>query len=63
MKGVIFGGVLGLNTLCKGCSSHMTLVGLLYPRGDKSKTVCTGYKVQSTKGLNLLKESKSRASV
>ena len=45
MKGVIFGGVLGLNTLCKGCSSHITFVGLLYPGGDKSKTVCTGYKV------------------
>ena len=44
-KGVLSGGVLGLNTLCKGCSSHMTLVGLLYPGGDKSETVCTGYKV------------------
>ena len=63
MKGVIFGGVLGLNTLCKGCSSHMTLVGLLYPGGDKSETVCTGYKVQPTKGLNLLKESECCALV
>ena len=44
-NGVLSGGSLGLNTLCRGCSSHMTLVGLLYPRGDKSETVCTGYKV------------------
>ena len=36
---------LGLNTLCKGCSSHMTLVELLYPGGDKSEKVCIGYKV------------------
>ena len=34
-----------LNTLCRGCSSHTTLVGLLYPGGDKSEKVCTGYKV------------------
>ena len=44
-KGVLSGGVLGLNTLCRGCSSHTTLVGLLYPKGDKSETVYTGYKV------------------
>ena len=44
-KGVLFGGVLGLNTLCRGCSSHTTLVGLLYPRGDKSEKVYTSYKV------------------
>ena len=46
-KGVLSGGVLGLNTLCRGCSSHTTttLVGLLYPGGDKSEMVCTGYKV------------------
>ena len=44
-KGVLSGGILGLNTLCKCCSSHMTLVGLLYPEGDKSEKVCTGYKV------------------
>ena len=43
-KGVLFGGALGLNTLCGGCSSHTTLVGLLYPGGDKSEKVCTGYK-------------------
>ena len=50
-KGVLSGGVSGLNTLCRGCSSHTTLVGLLYPRGDKLEMVCTGYKVQPTKGL------------
>ena len=44
-KGVLSGGILGLNTLCKCCSSHMTLVGLLYPEGDKSETVCIGYNV------------------
>ena len=44
-KGVLSGGALGLNTLYRGCSSHTTLVGLLYPRGDKSEKVCTGYKV------------------
>ena len=41
-KGFFSGGALSLNTLCKGCSSHTTLVGLLYPRGDKSEKVCTG---------------------
>ena len=44
-KGVLSGGVLSLNTLYRGCSSHTTLVGLLYPGGDKSEKVCTGYKV------------------
>ena len=44
-KGVLFYRVLGLNTLCKGCSSHTTFVRLLYPRGDKLEKVCTGYKV------------------
>ena len=44
-KGVLSGGVLGLNTLYRGCSSHTTLVGLLYPGGDKSEKVYTGYKV------------------
>ena len=44
-KGVLFGRVLGLNTLCRSCSSHTTLVGLLYPGGDKLETVCTSYKV------------------
>ena len=44
-KGVLSGGALGLNTLCRSCSSHMTLVGLLYPGGDKSEKVCTGYKI------------------
>ena len=44
-KGVLSGGVLGLNTLCRGCSSLTTLVGLLYPGGDKSEKVCTGYEV------------------
>ena len=44
-KGVLSGGALGLNTLCRGCSSHTTLVGLLYLGGDKLETVCTGYKV------------------
>ena len=62
-KSVLSGGALDLNTLCRGCSSHMTLVGLLYPRGDKSEKVCTGYKVYPTKGLNLLKESECRVSV
>ena len=44
-KGVLSGGALDLNTLCRGHSSHTTLVGLLYPWGDKSEIVCTGYKV------------------
>ena len=44
-KGVLFGGALGLNTLCKGCSSHTTLVGLLYLGGDKSEKDCTGFEV------------------
>ena len=39
------GGALGLNTLCRGCSSHTTLVGLLYLGGDKLEKVCTGYKI------------------
>ena len=43
--GVLSGGALGFNTLCRGCSSHTTLVGLLYPGGDKSEKVCTGYEV------------------
>ena len=30
-KGDLFGGTLGLNTLCRGHSSHTKLVGLLYP--------------------------------
>ena len=42
---VFFGGALGLNTLCRVCSSHTILVGLLYPGGDKLEKVCTGYKV------------------
>ena len=44
-KGVLSGGALGLNTLCRGCSSHTTFVRLLYLGEDKSKKVCTGYKV------------------
>ena len=44
-KGVLSGGVLSLNTLYRGCSSHTTLVGLLYHGGDKSEKVCTGYEV------------------
>ena len=32
---------IGLDT----CASHTTLVGLLYPGGDKSEKVCTGYEV------------------
>ena len=44
-KGVLSSGALDLNTLCRGCSSHTTLVGLLYPGEDKSEKVCTGYKV------------------
>ena len=44
-KDVLSGEVLGLNTLCRGCSIHTKLVRLLYPRGDKSEKVCTGYKV------------------
>ena len=39
------GEVLGLNTLCRGRSSHTTLVGLLYYGGDKSEKVYIGYKV------------------
>ena len=62
-KVILSGGTLGLNTLCRSCSNHTTLVGLLYPGGDKSEKVYTGYKVQPTKGLNLLKESECRASV
>ena len=31
--------------LCRGCSSNMTFVGLLYLEVDKSKMVCIGYKV------------------
>ena len=44
-EGVLSGGILGLNTLCRGCSNHMTLVGLLYSGGDKLEKVCTDYKV------------------
>ena len=44
-KGVFSVGALGLNTLCRCYSSHTTLVGLLYPGGNKSEKVCTGYKV------------------
>ena len=44
-KGVLSGGALSLNTLCRGCSRHTTLAGLLYLGGDKSETVCIGYKV------------------
>ena len=44
-KDVLSDGVLGLNTLCRGCSIHTKLVRLLYPRGDKSEKVCIGYKV------------------
>ena len=32
-NGVLSGGVLDLNTLCKGYSNHTTLVGLLYLGG------------------------------
>ena len=44
-KGVLSGGALGLNTLCRGCSSHTTLVGLLYLGGDKLEKVYTDYKI------------------
>ena len=44
-KGVLSGGTLGLNTLCRGCSSHTTLVGLLYLGGDKLEKVYTDYKI------------------
>ena len=44
-EGCSSSGALGLNTLCRGCSSHTTLVRLLYLGGDKLETVCTGYKV------------------
>ena len=44
-KDVLSSGALDLNTLCRGRSSHTTLVGLLYPKGDKLEKVCTGYKV------------------
>ena len=63
MKGVLSSGVLGLNTLCRGRSSHTTLVRLLYLGGDKLEKVYTGQEVQPTKGLNLLKESECRALV
>ena len=36
---------------------------LLYPGGDKSEKVYISYKVQPTKGLNLLKESECHTSV
>ena len=36
---------IGLDTCARGCSSHITLVGLLYPGGDKLEKVCTGYEV------------------
>ena len=45
MKGVLSSGVLGLNTLCRGCSCHTTLVRLLYLGGDKLEKVYTGYEV------------------
>ena len=59
---------IGLDTCTKvevegGGSSHRTFVRLLYLGGDKSETFCTSYKVQPTKGLNLLKESKCCALV
>ena len=44
-KGVFSGGILGLNTLCRGCSNHMTFVELLYPEGDEPEKVCVDYKV------------------
>ena len=44
-KGVLSGGALGLNTLCRSCSSHTTLDGLLYPGGDKSEKVYNGYEI------------------
>ena len=43
--GALFGGVLGLNTLCRGYSNYITFVGMLYHGRDKSEKVCTGYKV------------------
>ena len=44
-KGVLSGGTLDLNTLYIGSSSHTTFIVLLYPRRDKTETICTGYKV------------------
>ena len=44
-KGVLSSGALDLNTLCKGCSSYTTLIGLLNLGGDKSEKVCISYKV------------------
>ena len=44
-KGVLSGGALDLNTLCRGHSSHTTLVGLLYLGEDKLEKVCTDNKV------------------
>ena len=44
-KGVFSGGILGLNTLCKGCSNHTTFVELLYPEGNEPEKVCIDYKV------------------
>ena len=45
MKSVFSGGVLVVNTLCRGCFSHATIIGLLYPKGDRSEKIFTGYKV------------------
>ena len=39
------GGVLVVNTLCRGCFSHATIIGLLYPKGDRSEKIFTSYKV------------------
>ena len=36
---------IGLDTCARGRWRVEALVGLLYPRGDKSEKVCTGYKV------------------
>ena len=44
-KGILSGGFLGLNTLCRGCFNHTTFVELLYPEGDEPEKVCIDYKV------------------
>jgi len=36
---------LDLNILCRGYSSHATVVGQLYSRRNKLEKVCIGYKV------------------
>ena len=53
-KDVLFGEALDLNTLCRDCSNHTTLVGgLWYPGGDKSEKVLARKGVLSGGALDL----------